>query len=371
MAAGCQKKAPATGAAQTPPPPPAPVLALAQSTYGVTPDGDTITLYTLTDGKGMEVKLINYGATVVGIKAPDKNGVYENVTLGFDSLSGYVGCTAYIGNSIGRYANRIGKAMFKLDGKTYKVTKNNGENHLHGGDKGFHKRIWTAVPFSTADSVGVTFTYLSKDGEEGFPGNLTVTNYYALKADQSLTNVYTATTDKNTVVNLTHHSYFNLAGDAKRDILGHELMIPADNITPVDKGLIPTGEIKPVKETPFDFTTPKTVGARIDSVAGGYDHNWIVNRTGTGVELMASVYEPTSGRVMEIFSTEPAIQFYSGNFLDGTIVGRGGKPYPKYYAFCLEPQHYPDSPNKPKFPTTLLKPGETYRNVMIFKFSAK
>ncbi|MBN1307354.1 MAG: galactose mutarotase [Chitinispirillaceae bacterium] len=366
LSPGCQKK-------ETPPPQakPASTLNVAQSFYGQTPEGDSITLYTLTDGKGMEAKLITYGATLVSLKVPDRNGVYEDVILGYDSLEGYIGGTSYIGASIGRYANRIGKAKFELDGVTYAVTKNDGENHLHGGAKGFHKVVWKASPFTTDDSVGVTFTYFSKDGEEGFPGNLTATSMYVLKADNSLTNVISAATDKNTHANVTHHSYFNLTGGAKRDILDHELTIVADNYTPVDNGLIPTGEIAPVKETDLDFTEPMAVGSRIQNVKGGYDHNFILNKEGTALTLAARMYEPESGRVMEVYSTEPAIQFYSGNFLDGTIVGKGGKTYPKYYGFCLEPQHYPDSPNKPAFPTTLLKAGEALRNVMVFKFSTR
>ena len=363
---GCQKK-------ETPPPKSEPVsmLNVEQAPWGVTPDGDSITMFTLTDGKGVEAKLITYGATLVSLKVPDRNGVSEDVTLGYDNLEGYVEGSSYIGASIGRYANRIGKAKFKLDGVTYKVTKNNGNNHLHGGAKGFHKVVWKAAPFKTPDSVGVTFTYFSKDGEEGFPGNLTVTNVFALKKDATLVNIISATTDKKTIATFTHHSYFNLTGDAKRDILDHELTIFADTYTPVDKELIPTGEIKPVEGTPLDFTEPTKVGSRINEVEGGYDHNFILNKQDSELSLAARMYEPTSGRVMEVYATEPAIQFYSGNFLDGTITGKGGKKYPKYYAFCLEPEHYPDSPNQPKFPTTVINPGETHSNVMVFKFTTK
>jgi aldose 1-epimerase len=346
-------------------------LKVEQSVYGVTPDGDTIQMFTLTDGKGTEAKLINYGATLVSLKVPDKNGNFENVTLGFDSLKGWVDCTSYLGNSIGRYANRIAKGKFSIDGTEYQVTVNDGKNHLHGGTKGFHKVIWNAEPFTTPDSVGVIFTYFSKDGEEGFPGNMNVTNVFALKADTTLVNIISATTDKKTVCTFTHHSYFNLTGDAKRDILGHELTLFADSYTPVDETLIPTGEVKAVKGTPFDFTEPHTIGERIADVPGGYDHNFVLNKEGDEISLAARVYEPTSGRVLEISTNEPAIQFYSGNFLDGTLIGHGGKKYEKYYAFCLEPEHYPDSPNKPEFPSTLLKPGATYSNVMIFKFSTK
>ncbi len=364
---GCKKK-------ETPPPAveqPLSSLNIEQAPWGVTPEGDSITIYTLTDGKGVEAKLINYGATLVSLKVPDKNGVSEDVTLGYDNLEGYIKGTSYIGASIGRYANRIGKAGFKLDGVTYNVTKNDGNNHLHGGLKGFHKVVWDAQPFKTNDSVGVIFTYFSKDGEEGFPGNMKVTNTFALKNNATLVNIISAVSDKKTVATFTHHSYFNLTGDAKRDILEHELTIFADNYTPVDKELIPTGEIKTVKGTPLDFTEPKTVGSRIKEIKGGYDHNFILNKQPGEFSLAARMYEPVSGRVMEVYTNQPAIQFYSGNFLDGTIVGKGGKKYPKHYAFCLEPEHYPDSPNKPSFPSTVLNPGETHTNVMVFKFSSR
>jgi aldose 1-epimerase len=358
---GCSKK--------SAPPANVPTLDVEESFYGITPDGDSVTAFTLTDGKGMEAKLITWGATLIMLKVPDKNGNYEDVTLGYDSLEGYYNGTSYIGASIGRYANRIAKGKFTLDGKEYTLAVNNGPNHLHGGIKGFHKVLWKAEPFKTADSVGVVFSYFSKDGEEGFPGNMTVTNIFSLKADTSLTNIISATTDKKTVCTFTHHSYFNLTGDAKRDILAHKLTVFADFYTPVDSTLIPTGKIEPVKGTPLDFTGPTAVGARIADLPGGYDHNFVLNKKGAELALAARMYEPESGRVMEVSATEPAIQFYSGNFLDGSITGKKGKVYEKYYAFCLEPEHFPDSPNQPSFPTTVLNPGETHSNVMVFKFS--
>lgn len=367
LVTGCSKKE----TKETAPAPEASSLNVEKAVYGQTPDGDTVKVFTLTDGKGMEVKLITWGATVISLKVPDKNGLYEDVTLGYDNLDGYYNDNSYIGASIGRYANRIAKGKFTLDGKEYTLATNNGPNHLHGGIKGFHKVLWKAASFKTADSVGVTFTYFSPDGEEGFPGNMNVANIFSLKADNSLTNIISATTDKKTVCTFTHHSYFNLTGDAKRDILDHELTIVADNYTPVDKTLIPTGEIVPVKDTPFDFTEPHTVGERIAQVEGGYDHNFVLNKEGSELSLAARVYEPQSGRVMEVYGTEPATQFYSGNFLDGSITGKKGKVYEKHYAFCLEPQHFPDSPNQPKFPSTILNPGETHSNVMVFKFSIR
>jgi aldose 1-epimerase len=358
VSTGCRKEQPAVS----------PALSVTQAPFGVTPDGDSITLFTLSDGKGMEAKLITYGATLVSLKVPDRNGLSEDITLGYDDIDGYVTGTSYIGASIGRYANRIAKARFTIDGVTYNVTKNDGVNHLHGGTKGFHKVVWDAQSFVTDDSVGVTFTYISPDGEEGFPGTLTVTNVFALRKDATLVNIMSATTDKKTHVTFTHHSYFNLTGDAKRDILDHELTIFADAFTPVDATLIPTGEIVPVSGTPMDFTTPATIGSRIADVDGGYDHNFVLNRKGSELTLAARMYEPQSGRVMEVLTNQPAIQLYSGNFLDGTITGKKGKTYPKYYAFCLEPEYYPDSPNQPAFPSTLLNPGETHENIMVFRF---
>jgi aldose 1-epimerase len=332
------------------------------------PDGAKVDLYTLTNARGMKVKLTNYGAITVSVEVPDKAGKLTDVTLGYDTLDGWLKSTSYFGATVGRYANRIAKGKFTLDGKTYTLATNNGDNALHGGIKGFDKVLWNAEPVKTATSVGVKFTYLSKDGEEGYPGNLSVTAIYNLTNDNEFKAEFSATTDKPTVVNLAHHTYWNLTGGAGGDILGHELMLAADKYTPVDAGLIPTGELTAVAGTPMDFTKPTAIGARIGQVEGGYDHNYVLrNQTGR-IALDARVVEPKSGRVMEISSDQPGIQFYSGNFLDGTVTGKGGVVYKKHWGFCLETQHYPDSPNKPDFPTVVLQPGQTYKHIMIHKF---
>ncbi len=344
-----------------------------------TKEGTQVDLYTLRNSKGMEAKITNYGGIVVSLKVPDRNGQFGDVVLGFDSLSGYtspeyIKSNPYFGALIGRYGNRIGKAQFSLDGKVYKLAANNGPNHLHGGVKGYDKVVWEATP-RQGEEPALELRYVSKDGEEGYPGTLNVTAVYTLTNDNGLKVEFTATTDKDTVVNLTHHSYFNLAG--KGDILGHEVMIKADTFTPVNSTLIPTGKLQPVKGTPFDFNTPTTIGARINEnneqlkFGKGYDHNWVINKPMGELGLMASVYEPTTGRVLEVLSTEPGLQFYSGNFLDGTLTGKGGWVYQFRNGFCMEPQHYPDSPNKPNFPSVVLKPGETYKNTIIYRFSAK
>ena len=346
-------------------------MTIEKAPYGKLPDGRQVDIYTLTNAKGMRARLINYGATTVSLEAPDAGGALTDVTLGYETLEGWLASTSYFGATVGRYANRIAKGKFTLDGKTYTLATNNGENHLHGGIKGFDKVLWNAETVRTGDAVGVKFTYLSKDGEEGFPGNLQVTALYTLTNDNEFKVAFSATTDKPTVVNLAHHTYWNLAGPAAGDVLGHELMLCADRYTPVDAGLIPTGELKPVKGTPMDFTTPTAIGARIEQVEGGYDHNFVLRDYGKGVRLAARVTEPKSGRIMEIYTDQPGIQFYSGNFLDGTVTGKGGVGYKKHYGFCLETQHYPDSPNKPDFPTVVLRPGETYTHTMIHKFSTK
>jgi aldose 1-epimerase len=309
---------------------------------------------------------------------PDKNGKLGDIVLGYDKLADYLKETPYFGAIVGRYGNRIGKGTFTLDGKTYTLATNNGENHLHGGLKGFDKVVWTAAAHkASADGVALTLNYLSKDMEEGYPGNLDVTIVFTLTNANELRIDYKATTDKATVCNVTHHGYFNLAGQGKGDILGHELTLNADRYTPVDAGLITTGELAAVKGTPMDFTKPTAIGARINNTfeqltfGGGYDHNWVLNKKGSEMSLAASVYEPTSGRVMEVRTNEPGVQFYSGNFLDGTLTGKGGKVYQHRYGFCLETQHYPDSPNKPNFPTTTLRPGQTYKTTTIYKFSAR
>lgn len=330
-------------------------------------DGKKVYLYTLTNSNGVEVKITNYGGIITSWLAPGKNGEKANIVLGFDSLSTYLAGHPYFGALIGRYGNRIGKGIFKIDTAAYKLATNNGENHLHGGNKGFDKVVWDAA--ASDNNASLTLTYLSKDGEEGYPGNLNVTVVYTLTDDNELLIDYTATTDKATVVNLTSHSYFNLSGDASKDILGHSLQVSADRYTPVDAGLIPTGELKEVKGTPFDFLAPHTIGERIAAVEGGYDHNFVLSRKGTGLELVATLLDPASGRKLEVYTTEPGLQFYSGNFLEGTLKSADGKTINKHAALCLETQHYPDSPNKPAFPTTLLKPGETYHTVTKYKTS--
>jgi aldose 1-epimerase len=355
--------------------PPAPKggaeMSIQKTSYGKLPDGREVDLYTLTNAGGMRVKLTNYGAITVSVEVPDRAGKLADVTLGYDTLDGWLTSTSYFGATVGRYANRIAKGKFTLDGQTYTLATNNGENALHGGLKGFDKVLWNAEPVKTPNAVGVKFTYLSKDGEEGYPGNLNVTALYTLTNDNEFKVEFSATTDKPTVVNLAHHTYWNLAGAAAGDILGHELMLAADQFTPVDAGLIPTGELAPVKGTPMDFTQPTAIGARIAQVPGGYDHNYVLRNQAGQVALAARVVEPKTGRVMEILTDQPGIQFYSGNFLDGTVKGKGGVVYQKHQGFCLETQHYPDSPNQPKFPPVVLRPGETYKHTMIHKFSAK
>lgn len=356
---------------------------ISKEAFGST-DGKPVELYTLKNSQGAVATITTYGGIVTSLKVPDKNGNISDVVLGFDKLEGYTseaylkGCP-YFGALIGRYGNRIGGAKFSLDGKTYQLATNNNGNTLHGGWKGYDKVVWNVAKADVGPKgPRLELTYLSKDGEEGFPGNLHVTATYTLTDDNALQLEFKATTDKPTVVNLTHHSYFNLRGQGNGDILSHEVYINSDKTTPVDKDLIPTGEIASVDGTPFDFRKPMTIGARINDpntilqYGPGYDHNWIINQTKPGeLGLQARVYEPTSGRVMEVWSDEPALQFYAGNFLDGTITGKDGKVYQRRTGFCMEPQHYPDSPNKPKFPSTELKPGQTYHNTIIYKFSTK
>ena len=348
-----------------------------KESFGKTPDGTEVELYTLTNANGIKAKIMTYGAIVVSLEVPDRNGRVADITLGYDTLDGYVKNNPYFGAIVGRYGNRIGKGRFTLEGVEYKLATNNDENHLHGGIKGFDKVVWDAEPVTQKGSAGVKLSYLSKDGEEGYPGNLHCTVTYMLTDKDELKVSYHAHTDKATPVNLTHHSYFNLAGQGSRDILDHILMLNADKFTPTDKGLIPTGELRPVKGTPMDFTTPTKIGERIEQdyeplkFGGGYDHNWVLNKADGPMTLAARVYEPSSGRVMEIFTTEPGIQFYSGNFLDGSIVGKAGKVYKHRYAFCLETQHFPDSPNKANFPSVTLRPGQTYRHETTHKFYTK
>ena len=347
-------------------------LQIKKEPFGRTTDQEEVDLYTLSNSKGVEVRIMTYGGTVVSLKVPDRGGKLGDVVLGYDDLEGYLKNNPYFGSIIGRYANRIAKGRFSLNGRQYVLAQNNGENHLHGGIKGFDKVVWKATEVQGSDSVGLSLSYVSKDGEEGYPGNLSVTVVYTLTENNDLRIDYSATTDQDTVVNLSHHSYFNLAGDGS--ILNHSLMINADRFTPVDKTLIPTGELRSVKGTPMDFTRSTAVGGRIDqsyeqlTLGGGYDHNWVLNRSGRGLSLAARLTEPTSGRTMEVFTTEPGIQFYTGNFLDGSITGKGGRVYNKRHGLCLETQHFPDSPNKSKFPSTVLKRGQSFASTTVYRF---
>jgi aldose 1-epimerase len=340
--------------------------------FGKTPDGTPIDLYVLTNGN-VTAKVMTYGAILTELIVPDRHGKPGDVVLGFDNLAGYLAGHPYFGATTGRVANRIAKGQFTLDGKDYKLAVNNAPNSLHGGLKAFDKVVWKARDVSGEAGPAVCFSYLSPDGEEGFPGNLSVSVTYTVTADQAIKIDYSATTDKATPVNLTNHSYFNLAGPASGNILGHELMLAADQYTPGDDTMIPTGEIKPVKGTPLDFTTSTKIGAHIAEIPGepgGYDHNYVL-RGGQAPALAARVSEPATGRVLEMFTTEPGVQFYTANFLDGSLKGKGGVVYKKNQAFCLEAQHFPDSVHHANFPTTILKPGETYTQTTIYKFSTK
>jgi aldose 1-epimerase len=356
----------------------------AQSKAGVqqqpfgTHDGRPITLYKLTNSHGVEVDAMNYGGIITSIRVPDRKGQFADVVLGHELLEGYTPNPPYIGAVVGRYANRIANGTFMLDGKTYTLPKNDGPNTLHGGTTHtFDRVVWDGEPLKGA--TGVAFTYLSKDGEEGFPGNLKVKVTYTLTDGNALIIDYEATTDKSTPINVSQHSYFNLKGEGNGDILDHEIMVNADRFTPVDKNLIPTGELRPVKGTPFDFTTSARIGSRIEDnydqlvLGHGYDHNFVLNHKPeqNGEVLAARVHEPTSGRTLEVWTTQPAVQFYTGNFLDGSVTGKQGHVYKRRYGFCLETQHYPDSPNHPDFPTTILKPGETFKSRTVFKFGVK
>jgi aldose 1-epimerase len=343
--------------------------------WGRTKDGEQVDLYTLTNAKGSEAKIMTFGGRVVSLKVPDRAGKFDDVVLGFDKPEGYLGDPPppYYGALIGRYGNRIGGGKFSLNGVSYTLAKNNnGINHLHGGVRGFDKVVWKG---KEGPGQSLELTYTSKDGEEGYPGNLACTVVYTLTDNNELQIDYSATTDKDTVINLTNHSFFNLAGAGEGDILGHQVTIHADRFTPIDKGLIPTGELRSVEGTPFDFRTAHAIGERIEikdeqiGVGLGYDHNYALNRSGSGLETAAKVTEPKSGRIMEVLTTEPGMQFYTGNFLDGKIPGKGGKVYPRRSAFCMETQHFPDSPNKPDFPTVTLKPGARYQTSTVYRFS--
>jgi len=344
--------------------------------FGKTADGIAVDQYILTNAAGMTAKIITYGAILTELDVPDRSGTLGDVVLGFDNLKDYLERNPHFGSTVGRVANRIAKGKFTLDGKEYTLAINNGPNSLHGGLKGFDKVVWKAEPKPAPTGAAVELSYLSKDGEEGYPGNLSVTVVYTLTDDNALRIDYTAKTDKATPVNLTNHTYFNLDGAKSGDILDHELMIVADKYTPTDNTLIPTGEIKTVKDTPLDFTQPRRIGARIDQLkdypGGGYDHNFVL---GSGVtdepKLAVRVRAPKTGRIMEMYTTEPGVQLYTGNFLDGKLTGRGGVVYKKHAGFCLEAQHFPDAVHHDNFPSIILKPGETYRQTTIYKFSAK
>jgi len=348
-----------------------------KESFGSTPEGKKADLFTLTNPNGLVAKITNYGCIVTELHVPDRDGKFADIVLGFDNLDDYIKDTPYFGAVVGRYGNRIAKGKFTLNGKEYSLAVNNDQNHLHGGLKGFDKVIWDAQAMNTKDGPALKLTYLSPDGEEGYPGNLSCTVIYTLTNKNELKISYEAETDKPTPINLTHHSYFNLAGHDAGDILAHEIMIDADRTTPVDEGLIPTGQIAPVKGTPMDFKKPTPIGARIDQqveqlkFGRGYDHNWVLNNNNGDLALACSVYEPTTGRVMDLYTTEPGLQFYSGNFLDGSNIGKGGTVYNLRNGFCLETQHFPDSPNRPEFPSVILQPGQKYKHVTAYRFSAR
>jgi aldose 1-epimerase len=346
---------------------------LKRAPFGKSRDGQVVDLYMLTNGAGMEVAITNYGGIVVSVKTPDRRGQLADVVLGFDNFEGYLQNVPYFGALIGRYGNRIAAGRFALNGREYHVPQNNGPNSLHGGLKGFDKQVWNAKEIRNTDAPALELTYLSKDGEEGYPGNLSATVTYSLTPKNELKIDYAATTDKETVVNLTNHSYFNLAGEGQGNVLSHVVMINADRFTPVDSTLIPTGELKSVEGSPFDFRKPTPIGARISNknqqlqFGKGYDHNLVLN--GSGLRLAARVNDPSSGRVMEVLTTEPGLQFYTGNFLDGTVPGKGRNAYGARSAFCMETQHFPDSPNHPSFPSTALKPGQRYQSTTVYRFA--
>lgn len=349
-----------------------------QAPFGVTPDGQQVSLFTISNANGMEARVINLGGIIVSLTAPDREGNLEDVVLGFDSLDGYLAEHPYFGAIIGRYGNRIANGQFTVDGESYQLPVNNGPNSLHGGLRGFDKVVWDAEPFENDRGQGLILTYTSPDGEEGYPGNLQVRVTYTLTDENELIFDYHAVTDKATPVNLTQHSYFNLAGDGSGSILDHEVMLNASRLTVADTTLIPTGELRSVEGTPFDFRQPHRIGERIAAddeqlrFAGGYDHNFVIERAaGDSLVLAARVYEPTSGRVMEVLTTEPGVQFYTGNFLDGTLTGKNGVVYDTRTGFCLETQHFPDSPNQPSFPNTILRPGEEYRSTTVYRFRAE
>jgi aldose 1-epimerase len=351
--------------------------AITKAPFGKTKDGESVDIYTLRNRRGMETKITNYGGIVVSLTAPDRNQKFDDVVLGYNDLDSYMNPPfPYFGAIIGRYGNRIAKGRFTLNGVEYKLAVNNGENHLHGGIRGFDKVVWTAQQIRSAAGPALALTYISKDGEEGYPGNLRVRVVYTLTNNNELRIDYTASSDKDTVTNLTHHSYFNLAGEGNGDILSHRVIIKASRFVPTDAGSIPTGELKNVAGTPFDFLHGHNIGERINAddqqlkIGNGYDHTWVIDGRAGVLRLAASVFEPTTARQMEVWTTEPGVQFYTGNFLDGSRPGKSGKDYPRRSGFCLETQHYPDSPNRPNFPTTTLRKGRVYRSTTIYRFSA-
>jgi len=350
---------------------------ITSSEFGIMPNGEKSLIFTLVNQQGLKAKITNYGAKLVSLEVPDKNGQLADVILGYETLDQYIKGDQYFGATVGRYANRIAKGKFTLEGKEYQLALNNGVNHLHGGPKGYQSLVWKSEIIDQNGYPALKFTYQSPDGEENYPGNLDIEVVYTWKNDNSLTIEYKATTDQTTIVNLTHHSLFNLKGAGNGDILGHILTINANAFTPVDSTLIPIGEIRPVVNTPMDFTAPHPVGERISSdyeqiVKGrGYDHNWVLNKNQGELTLAAELYEPESGRVMKVLTTEPGIQFYSGNFLDGSQIGKGNLPYNFRFGLALETQHYPDSPNHANFPSVVLKKGEVYTQTTVYSFSIK
>jgi aldose 1-epimerase len=360
------------GSPQMAPPPAPPTLA----SYGRTAEGQAIDITTLRNRHGLEVRAITYGATIVSIRTPDRARAFDDVVLGYDDPESYVRNGPFFGVVVGRYGNRIAKGRFTLDGRTYSLAINNAPNHLHGGVKGWDKAVWKGEPFQDVRGSGIVFSHTSPDGDEGYPGSVRAAVTYTLTDADELRIDYEATTDAPTVINLTQHTYFNLAGKKAADVLGHNVMIAADRYTPVDAGLIPTGELAPVTGTPFDFRQPTAIGARIDQpdpqlvLGHGYDHNFVVNRGGDGLVPAARVVDPTSGRTLEVRTTEPGVQFYTANFLDG-VKGRAGVTYGRHAGFCLETQHFPDSPNHPAFPSTVLWPGQTYRTTTVFAFGVE
>lgn len=345
--------------------------------FGATRDGAVVDVFTLTNANGLEMRAMTYGGIILSLRVPDRDGRLDDIVLGYDDLEGYLTDSPYFGAIVGRYGNRIANGRFTLDGETHQLETNDGPNHLHGGLRGFDKVVWDAEPLENDDGVGVIFTHTSPDGDQGYPGNLAVRVTYTLTDRNELVVDYFATTDRATPVNLTQHTYFNLAGGGRRDVLEHELTINAHHFTPVGATLIPTGVIVPVEGTPFDFRTSTPIGARIDQGdeqlmnGGGYDHNFVLDRQGPGLVHAARVTEPTTGRVLDVYTTEPGLQFYSGNFLDGSIKGKSSRAYRHRYGFCLETQHFPDSPNQPDFPSTILRPGGEYRSRTVFAFGSR